>query len=105
MVASEERMRVSSPMTPFLIGTLKSTRMNTRWPLSDRSLIDSFGMGNVGEEDAVFYHHRKRGQRVRRLVEAASRPAIELPAVQRTLEVSALVVDAAAFVRADVGEQ
>src|SRR5579864_284597 len=37
-------MRVSSPITPFLSGTLKSTRMNTRRPLSGRSFIESFAM-------------------------------------------------------------
>src|SRR5262245_22718906 len=35
-------MRVSSPMTPSLSGTLKSTRMKTRLPRRSRSLIESF---------------------------------------------------------------
>src|SRR5262249_19689843 len=35
-------MRVSSPMTPLLSGTLKSTRMKTRCPCRSRSRIDSF---------------------------------------------------------------
>ena len=32
MVGSEAVMRVSSVIAPFLIGTLKSTRMKTRLP-------------------------------------------------------------------------
>jgi hypothetical protein len=32
IVGSDSRIRVSSPMTPFFSGTLKSTRMNTRRP-------------------------------------------------------------------------
>src|SRR5712691_10545536 len=35
-------MRVSSPIVPFFNGTLKSTRMKTRWPSRSRSLMDSF---------------------------------------------------------------
>ena len=45
IVGSEARMRVSSPMTPFSSGTLKSTRTNTRRPDSSRSVMDSFGTG------------------------------------------------------------
>ena len=37
MVGSDARMRVSSLIAPFLIGTLKSTRMKTRLPLRSRS--------------------------------------------------------------------
>ena len=33
MVGSDARMRVSSPITPFFSGTLKSTRTKTRLPL------------------------------------------------------------------------
>ena len=39
IVGSEARMRVSSPIAPFLIGTLKSTRMKTRLPARSRSLM------------------------------------------------------------------
>ena len=39
IVGSDSRMRVSSPMTPSLSGTLKSTRMNTRRPFRLRSRI------------------------------------------------------------------
>ena len=42
MVGSEARIRVSSPITPFLIGTLKSTRMKTFLPANSRSEIESF---------------------------------------------------------------
>src|SRR3954471_10789485 len=98
-------MRVSSPMMPFLIGTLKSTRMNTRLPWSGTSLIESFAMRNISEQDAVLHHHRERRQRAIGLVEAAAGFPIELPAVQRTLEAGALVVDAAALVRTDIGQQ
>ena len=42
MVGIEDVMRVSSVMVPFLIGTLKSTRMNTRLPRRSRSLIEYF---------------------------------------------------------------
>src|SRR6185436_14807370 len=35
-------MRVSSSMTPFASGTLKSTRTKTRLPLRSRSVIESF---------------------------------------------------------------
>ena len=44
MVGSDARMRVSSPMTPFLSGTLKSTRTNTRRPFSARSRMVRFAM-------------------------------------------------------------
>ena len=40
MVGSDEVMRVSSVITPFLIGTLKSTRMKTRLPSRARSRIE-----------------------------------------------------------------
>ena len=36
------RMRVSSPIVPLFSGTLKSTRMKTRWPFRSRSLMESF---------------------------------------------------------------
>src|SRR5438105_1608671 len=99
-------MRVSSPIRPFLSGTLKSTRMKTRWPFSARSLIDSFGMvGNIVEQYAVLDDDGERGQRTIRFVQTAPGPAIELPAVQRALEARALVVHAAVFVRADVRQQ
>ena len=39
IVGSDARMRVSSPIFPFLIGTLKSTRMKTRLPSRSRSSI------------------------------------------------------------------
>ena len=39
IVGSDARMRVSSPMTPPLSGTLKSTRMKTRRPFRLRSRI------------------------------------------------------------------
>jgi hypothetical protein len=40
MVGSDDWMRVSSVICPFLIGTLKSTRMNTRRPFRFRSVIE-----------------------------------------------------------------
>ena len=40
MVGSDEVIRVSSVIAPFLIGTLKSTRMKTRLPRRSRSLIE-----------------------------------------------------------------
>ena len=43
IVGSDSRMRVSSPMTPPLSGTLKSTRMKTRRPFRLRSRIVRFG--------------------------------------------------------------
>src|ERR1700712_688182 len=46
----DDLIRVSSPMIPFLSGTLKSTRMKTRWPLRSRSLIESFGF--IGHRSA-----------------------------------------------------
>src|SRR3954467_864418 len=46
MVGSDARIRVSSPMMPFLIGTLKSTRMKTRLPDRSRSLTESFMTGS-----------------------------------------------------------
>ena len=42
IVGSDERMRVSSPITPFLIGTLKSTRTKTRRPCRFRSRMLRF---------------------------------------------------------------
>src|SRR6266446_8672974 len=45
MVGNEARIRVSSSMTSFLIGTLKSTRMNTRLPWMSRSRMESLGIG------------------------------------------------------------
>src|SRR5262245_59467883 len=104
MVGSVARMRVSSPMTPPLSGTLKSTRTNTRLPARSRSSIESFGM-DVCEQDAVFDGHGNQTQRLVRLVQARPRCAIELPAVQRTLEARALVVHGTALVRADVREE
>src|SRR6185503_13626067 len=41
MVGSEALIRVSSSTLPSLTGTLKSTRMNARWPRRTKSLIDS----------------------------------------------------------------
>src|SRR6185369_3286591 len=41
IVGSEAVMRESSSTLPSLIGTLKSTRMNRRWPGRIRSFIDS----------------------------------------------------------------
>ncbi len=38
MVGSDARIRVSSPIVPFLIGTLKSTRTSTRRPCTSRSV-------------------------------------------------------------------
>ncbi len=43
IVGSDSRMRVSSPMTPPLSGTLKSTRMNTRRPFRFEVADGSFG--------------------------------------------------------------
>src|SRR5882672_6083961 len=97
-------MRVSSPITPSLSGTLKSTRMNTRFPARSRSLIESFDMG-VSDQDAVFNRYRNQAQRLVRFVQARSRRAIELPAVKRALEARAFVVHRAALVRADVRKE
>src|SRR5215471_17819510 len=104
MVGSVALIRVSSPMTPFLSGTLKSTRMNTRFPARSRSLIESFDMG-VREQDAVFNGDGNHAQRFARLVQARPRRAIELPPVERTLEARALVVDRATLVRADIRQK
>src|SRR6185437_11281698 len=41
IVGSEAVMRESSSTLPSLIGTLKSTRINSRWPESWRSRIES----------------------------------------------------------------
>ena len=38
LVTDDARMRVSSVIVPFLIGTLKSTRMKTRLPARSMSL-------------------------------------------------------------------
>src|SRR5687767_7481665 len=51
MVGRDARMRVSSPMTPFLSGTLKSTRTNTRRPVNARSRILRFAI-DTGLEPA-----------------------------------------------------
>src|SRR6516164_1606435 len=104
MVGSVARIRVSSPITPSLSGTLKSTRMNTRLPARSRSLIESFGMG-VCEQHAVFNGYGNHAQRLVRLVQAYSGPAIELPTVERTLEAGPLVVHRPALMRADVRQQ
>src|SRR5215813_4093923 len=104
MVGSVARMRVSSPITPSLSGTLKSTRMNTRLPAGSRSLIESFGMG-VCEQDAVFNGDGNHAQRFVRLVQARSRRAIELPSMERTLETGPLVVHRPALVGADVRQE
>ncbi len=42
IVGSEARIRVSSLISPCLIGTLKSTRMSTRRPVTSRSVIVRF---------------------------------------------------------------
>ncbi len=39
MVGSEARIRVSSVIVPFLIGTLKSTRIRTFLPFKSRSVM------------------------------------------------------------------
>src|SRR5574339_412805 len=39
MVGSDARTRVSSPIVPFLIGTLKSTRTKARLPARSRSVM------------------------------------------------------------------
>ena len=43
-VGRVSRMRVSSPTFPSDVGTLKSTRMKTRWPFSCRSRMESLFM-------------------------------------------------------------
>ena len=40
MVGSVDVIRVSSVITPFFSGTLKSTRMKTRLPLTAKSRIE-----------------------------------------------------------------
>ena len=49
MVGSEARMRLSLVIScpPLASGTLKSTRMKTRFPLRSRSLIESLGMAEI----------------------------------------------------------
>src|SRR5216683_2167755 len=44
MVGNDARIRVSSSTLPSLMGTLKSTRMKTRWPARSRSRMDSLGI-------------------------------------------------------------
>jgi len=44
IVGSEARTRVSSLIAPFLIGTLKSTRMKTFLPFRSRSLTLTLAM-------------------------------------------------------------
>src|SRR3954454_21014673 len=44
IVGRAARMRVSSIMTPRSIGTLKSTRTSTRFPLTSASRTDRFGI-------------------------------------------------------------
>src|SRR6476660_9712921 len=48
IVGRDARSLVSSPMRPSLRGTLKSTRMKTRFPLRSRSLIETFAIGLLG---------------------------------------------------------
>src|SRR5260370_41193597 len=45
-------MRVSSDTFPFSIGTLKSTRIKTRFPARSRSAIDNFSI-RIATLDAV----------------------------------------------------
>ena len=47
IVGTDARMRVSSATAPFSIGTLKSTRMNTRRPDRSRSRMESFILTTV----------------------------------------------------------
>jgi hypothetical protein len=47
IVGSDDRIRVSSPIVPFLIGTLKSTRISTRRRCKSRSSIVFFFFNNV----------------------------------------------------------
>src|SRR5262249_1665473 len=47
MVGSEALIRVSFPTTPFLSGTLKSTRIRTRLWLRSRSRIERFAIGEL----------------------------------------------------------
>ncbi len=51
-------MRVSSVITPFLIGTLKSTRMNTRRSSSGRSRIEYLVMGVAAYSEAATFFSR-----------------------------------------------
>ena len=72
------------------------------------AVADGIGVhrpGNVGVEDAVLDRDGDGRERAARRVEAAAGEAIELPAVQRALEARALVVDGAALMGADVGQQ
>ena len=62
-------------------------------------------MGDVSEEDAVLDHYGKGRQPAIGLVQTTTRLSIELPAVQRALEARALVVHAAALVRANIRQQ
>src|SRR5882672_5071582 len=69
-------MRVSSPIVPFFNGTLKSTRMNTRWPLSSRSLIESFAIGSRQTlRSALRRSHRGPREATETVVVQAFRPA------------------------------
>ena len=64
-VGSVSRMRVSSPTFPLDVGTLKSTRMKTRWPFSCKSRMESLFI-------ALEIHLSKRSRWTTRLYASAS---------------------------------
>ena len=65
MVGSDEVMRVSSVIAPFLIGTLKSTRMKTRLPRRSRSLIEYLVItGQAGLKTRLYSFFSRSTQRL-----------------------------------------
>src|SRR6266508_6102516 len=56
IVGRDARIRVSSPIVPCLIGTLKSTRMKTRFPSRSRSLTPRGNLQPLLDEIAQQVH-------------------------------------------------
>src|SRR5262245_15455289 len=68
-------------------------------------LVDMRRARQLRVQHAIFDRDGERGQRAAWRVEAAARRAIETPAVQRTLEVRQRVIDGAALMGTDPGQQ
>src|SRR2546423_3893210 len=81
MVGSDERIRVSSPMMPPLSGTLKSTRMKTRWPWRSRSLMDSFMVARLVRSAAAARRSESLRHELPQQIDAAVRiaPLVVVP--------------------------
>src|SRR4051812_40861887 len=100
IVGSAARMRVSSPTSPSLIGTLKSTRTSARFPRRSsarRSLMVFLFIASSGKASA---HVAKQVDAARRIAPLVVVPAADLE--QRAVDdVGALRVDDAGVRIAD----